>query len=502
MNISVKKTVAILLVLAMCTLYFAACGVKDADNGSEDSGASVDQSGVFQSSEEDASSQSIITGDESDMEESTNIESTEGVYNSSETKDDVSSAEDNDTGSEESKNDGSEVNKEDNASSDDDSTAAPPKDDSSVAPPAHEPSEDDSTAAPPIDDSSVIPPDDSSVAPPAHEPPEDDSTVAPPPVDDSSVTPPVDDSSVTPPVDDSSVAPPVDDSSVTPPVDDSSIATPPVDDSTVAPPPVEDSSEESSYVPSSPSDPLTLVPESLYADHIDSFFIGSVFVGYSIMMHFGRYVNQWRTEIDSTIMGNSINVGAVGISFYKNSTQTPSTPDNSLPYFRGKTYNFEDLPAATGSKTMYIGLTCYSDMKYYGSAQTCPQEAAAAVIEGVKKIVAKNPGVNIVLISGTYNTGTFESLGYKYATRLSNSNIRKFNNYVLDYCNQYGVDFIDVATPLTNGYGNFVIEYSSDNDYHIAREPFKIWIEILRDYARKKQAGNWRNIAVMPVLGA
>ena len=462
MNISVKKTVAILLVLAMCTLYFAACGVKDADNGSEDSGASVDQSGVFQSSEEDASSQSIITGDESDMEESTNIESTEGVYNSSETKDDVSSAEDNDTGSEESKNDGSEVNKEDNASSDDDSTAAPPKDDSSVAPPAHEP-------------------------------PEDDSTVAPPPVDDSSVTPPVDDSSV---------APPVDDSSVTPPVDDSSIATPPVDDSTVAPPPVEDSSEESSYVPSSPSDPLTLVPEALYADPIDSFFNESVFVGYSIMMHFGRYVNQWRTEIDSTIMGNSINVGAVGISFYKNSTQTPSTPDNSLPYFRGKTYNFEDLPAATGSKTMYIGLTCYSDMKYYGSAQTCPQEAAAAVIEGVKKIVAKNPGVNIVLISGTYNTGTFESLGYKYATRLSNSNIRKFNNYVLDYCNQYGVDFIDVATPLTNGYGNFVIEYSSDNDYHIAREPFKIWIEILRDYARKKQAGNWRNIAVMPVLGA
>ncbi len=506
MSISIKKTVAILMVLAMCTVYFAACGVKDGDVNSKDSQSSGETSdydssmekgseeGSFANSNETGSKENSATEQSSREDSLTNgsadsslnsgVESKEPDGSSSSTPD-SSATEDTSAPKEDS---GNSSTPEDSSaiSSEDGSSAVPPADNSSVAPPAEDSS---SVAPPPVDSSSVAPPaeDSSSVAPP----PVDSSSVAPPPVESSSVAPP--------PVESSSVAPPS--SSVAPPPADSSSVAPAPESSSVAPPPVEDSSEESSYVPSSPSDPITPIPEALYADPIDSYFNQSVFVGYSIMMHFGRYVNQWRTEIDSTIMGNSVNVSAVGISFYKNSTQTPSTPDNSLPRFRGVAYNFEDLPAATGSKTMYIGLTCYSDMKYYGSAYTCPEEASAAVIAGVKKIVAENPGVNIVLISGTYNTGTFASLGSKYATRLSNSNIRKFNNYILNYCNQYGVDFIDVATPLTNGYGNFCIEYSSDDDYHIAREPFKIWIDILRDYARKKQAGTWKNITVMPTLG-
>ena len=470
MNISIKKTVAVLLIIGICILYFAACGVK------EDGGSSADTSDALLSSGESS-----------------------GLTNSGEASSSVSSAEQSSADkAETSVNDTADSSNEDStATSDESSTAKPDEsstskpdesstakpDDSSTAKP------DDSSMAKP-DDSSVVSPDDSSAPPPASSEPSEDSS-APPPV---SSAPPVE-SSVVPPVE-SSVAPPV---SSAPPVE-SSVAPPPV--SSVAPPPSsvipsEESSEESSYVPKDPSDPLTPIPESLSADPIDSHFNNSLFLGYSIMMHFGRYVGQWRTEIDSTIMGNSINVGAVGISFWSNSQQSPSMSSNSLPRYRGVAYNFEDLPFATGCTTMYIGLTCYSEMKVYSD----PQSASEEVIEGVNKIKAKNPNVNIVLLSGTYNTGTFEQLGSRYSKRLSNENIRKFNNFILDYCNQNGVDFVDVSTPLTNGYGLMPIEYSSDNDYHIAKDAFLIWIDVLRDYARKKEAGTWKNYTVMPELG-
>ncbi|MBQ3081594.1 MAG: hypothetical protein IJC49_03995 [Clostridia bacterium] len=424
MNISIKKTVAVLLIIGICILYFAACGVK------EDGGSSADTSDALLSSGESS-----------------------GLTNSGEASSAVSSAEQSSADkAETSVNDTADSSNEDSTATSDESSTAKP-DDSSMAKP---------------DDSSVISPDDSSAPPPASSEPSEDSSVAPP----------------------VSSAPPV----------ESSVAPPPV--SSVAPPPgsvipSEESSEESSYVPKDPSDPLTPIPESLSADPIDSHFNNSLFLGYSIMMHFGRYVGQWRTEIDSTIMGNSINVGAVGISFWSNSQQSPSMSSNSLPRYRGVAYNFEDLPSATGCTTMYIGLTCYSEMKVYSD----PQSASEEVIEGVNKIKAKNPNVNIVLLSGTYNTGTFEQLGSRYSKRLSNENIRKFNNFILDYCNQNGVDFVDVSTPLTNGYGRMPIEYSSDNDYHIAKDAFLIWIDVLRDYARKKEAGTWKNYTVMPELG-
>ncbi len=510
MNISVKKTVAILLAVAMCVVYFAACGVKDGGNDSSVNGsaeASNNEASVNGTSTEEGSS-AVQSGGEAagsndDGSEQSGREENSSHENVSSEGADSNSSSMPDDSEESNMNDNSSATAPDSSDSTNDDSSALPEDDSSVAPP---PEEDDSSVAPPPeeDDSSVAPPpeeDDSSVAPP---PEEDDSSVAPPPEeDDSSVAPPPeeDDSSVAPPPeeDDSSVAPPPeeDDSSVAPPPeeDDSSVAPPPEeDDSSEVPPPEED---DSSYVPSSPSDPLTPIPEALYADPIDSHFNNSLFLGYSIMMHFGKYVSQWRTSVDSTIMGNSINVGAVGISFWKNNQETPSMSGNSLPRYRGRAYNFEDLPAATGCTTMYIGLTCYSEMKVYGD----PLSAANEVIAGVQKIKAKNPNLTIVLLAGTYNTGTFEQLGSKYASRLSNANVRKFNNYVLNYCNANGVDFVDVATPLTNGYGYMPIEYSSDNDYHIAQDAFLIWIDVLRDYARKKEAGTWRNYTVMPTLG-
>ncbi len=246
-----------------------------------------------------------------------------------------------------------------------------------------------------------------------------------------------------------------------------------------------------------PNEPITPIP-TLEADSIDSYFDKSVFIGYSIMMHFGKYVNQWRMDIDESIMGNSLFCCGVGMCFTINKVTPPDHPNSALPSYQGQKYNFEDLPKATGSDTIFVGLMVYSETKR-SSAENCVNYAVNISIEGIQSIIDANPDVNVVVLSGTYNTGLYKTEQIS-PQRANNENVREYNSRVLKYCNKKGIDFIDVSTPLLNGYGYMPKEYSSDKDYHISKEPFKIWIHILRDYARAKQSGTWRNITEMPPL--
>ncbi|MBQ3081595.1 MAG: hypothetical protein IJC49_04000 [Clostridia bacterium] len=260
----------------------------------------------------------------------------------------------------------------------------------------------------------------------------------------------------------------------------------------------EDSSEEE-FVSKDPKEPIMKIPEYLDCDPIDAYFDDSVFIGYSIMMHFGRYTEHFRYLYGNSIMGTAEFRAGVGMNFRSNKNQDPSSPDTSLPKHNNVAYHFEDLPSAMGVKTMVIGLMPYSDMGI-GSAANCTRMGADLEIEGLKLIREKNPDLHIIVLSGTYNTGESPGGAIKL-DRVNNKNIRTFNNYVLEYCNEAGIDFIDVSTPLTNGYGVFIKEWSSDGSYHIKEDPYMIWVQLLRDYARKKENGTWKNPSVMPKLG-
>lgn len=257
-------------------------------------------------------------------------------------------------------------------------------------------------------------------------------------------------------------------------------------------------SSEDVIVSKDPFEPITPIPKNLYPDEIDVFFDKSVFIGYSIMMHFGKYVNQWKIEIDESIMGESIFCCGVGMNFINNRRQSPSKKDNVLPKYQGEAYNFEDLPTATGSNSMYIGLMPFSEFKYC-DIETCVEDAAVETINGIENIREKNPELRIVILSGTYNTGTYAT-GELNPERENNNNVRAFNIKILEYCNDNGIDFIDVSTPLLDGRGFMPVKYASDRDYHIKKNTFKIWVEILRDYAEKKQNGTWKNVDTMPPL--
>lgn len=260
----------------------------------------------------------------------------------------------------------------------------------------------------------------------------------------------------------------------------------------------EESIEESSVAPKDPDEPIMAIPTDFGYDPIDTYFDNSVFIGYSIMMHFGRYVDDWRLD-DERIMGTAEFRAGVGMNFRANKNQDPTEPDTTLPKHNNVAYHFEDLPSAMGVKTLVIGLMPYSDMGL-GGPNTCVEKGSECEIEGLKKIKEKNPDLHIICLAGTYNTGVHKEGSIKL-DRMNNQNVREFNNKILEYCNEAGIDFVDVATPLTNGYGYFIEEWASDGVYHIKQEPYKIWIEVLRDYATKKEAGTWQNLSVMPELG-
>ncbi len=318
-----------------------------------------------------------------------------------------------------------------------------------------------------------------------------ESEVQPPETTESEVQPPeTTESEVQPPeTTESEVQPPeTTESGVEPPETTESEVQPPEESSE------ESSEEESSVIITDPTLPMNPLPDTLATDPVDSYFNNSVFVGYSIMMHFGRYIGEWHSEIDSSIMGNPVFCAGVGISFYIDRTQSSTDRNTSLPTYRGKAYNFKDLPAATGCNNMYIGLMGYSDVKRLGL-----MSAYVETVNGIKRIKDANPNLNLVILACTYNTGNYSG---SMPSSLNNGALRTYNNMVLEYCNQNGVDFVDVATPLTTYEGYLPEDYSSDAAYHIAKKAFYIWVDVLRDYAKAKQNGTWKNATEMPVLPA
>ena len=121
----------------------------------------------------------------------------------------------------------------------------------------------------------------------------------------------------------------------------------------------------------------------------------------------------------------------------------------------------------------------------------------------VDAIKAKSPDVKIVILANTYMVKNFNSY-----QKLHNGSISEYNNLLLDYCNENGYDFIDVATPLME---NDVLadKFCSDNDIsnsnclgcHLLPDAYAIWTAVLRDYARAVQAGAYVNPDSMPVYG-
>lgn len=258
----------------------------------------------------------------------------------------------------------------------------------------------------------------------------------------------------------------------------------------------EDSSEaEESSRPefSGDPEPVTPVPGYISTDSVDAYFNDSVFVGNSIMYGYDRRVQSWRNSYPD-ILGTAKFFCAGSFGFYNNSN--PIDDESTHPSYQGVKYKIEDMPSVMGIKTVYLNLMGLNDLGMYSPESECARLTADCVIETIEKLQANSPDVEVVVLSGTY---MFDHSKGKFS-KLRNVNLSKLNQYVLEYCNEKGLDYVDIANPLlaTNDY--LADEYCSDDYCHINEKGYIVWTELLRDYARAKQNGTWKNPEEMRII--
>lgn len=256
---------------------------------------------------------------------------------------------------------------------------------------------------------------------------------------------------------------------------------------------VESAGEQSLPPSGTGSQPITPPPAEVGTSEYDSYFNGSLFVGHSVMVHFKMYTGSWRSG-SADILGDAMFCCTSAFSFFNNLNQKPEQEDNVLPKYQGVSYRIEDLPAVTGRKTMYLGLMGLNDLGMVGANDTCARLVADEVIETIGKIKEKTPDIEIVILASTYLSRA------RSYPNLNNANMSLLNNYMLEYCSQNGLDFIDVATPLTDEDGYLADVYCSDNYCHLQQGAYYVWMDVLRDYAKQKIDGTWQNPQSLPLF--
>ena len=257
-------------------------------------------------------------------------------------------------------------------------------------------------------------------------------------------------------------------------------------------------SEESSIPDSSyevMDTPVIPVPEKLAQATEDAFFNDSVFVGNSIMLGYQKFTNKQRAGSIPDFLGNSKFFVAGSFGVYHNNRTPASKKNSSNPSYEGVKYSVEDAVGVMGVKTVYINFMGLNDLSLYYDPENCSRKCADDVIKLIKTINERYPDVNVVILSATYLTASTNN-----RPSLNNKNLSMLNNYLLEYCNENGLDFVDIASQLTEK-GCLADSYASDGYCHIWTKGYMVWTAILRDYAARKIEGTYQNPERMPLLG-
>lgn len=229
----------------------------------------------------------------------------------------------------------------------------------------------------------------------------------------------------------------------------------------------------------------------LTADVDDIFFNDSVFVGNSVMLHFKNYVTSNRAIVPD-LLGNSQFFAAASFSFYNNKHQNPTDEDCALPVLMGENMNIKQAVEKLGAKTVYLSLMALNDIALYKDGATGIAETYTLFTELVEDLKQSFPETAVVVMGNTYLHKNSNGM-----QKLNNRNVNELNRKVLDYCNAKGLDFIEVGEVLLDADNCLGTEFCSDVGAdvacHLNSNAYNAWMEILRDYAAKKNAGTWAN---------
>ena len=202
----------------------------------------------------------------------------------------------------------------------------------------------------------------------------------------------------------------------------------------------------------------------------NAFFANSVFVGDSLTVGFRDYC---RTHSDSIASDSTYFLARVSCSAKAAiSANALTTHAKIMPIYNGKVQYIEDsVSQMPDVSKMFI---CYGMNDLTNST---PKQFISDYQTLIERIIAKTPGLQVYVISIPCVMADVDS------GKLNNANIQSANILLQDVCAQNGWGFINITEHLMGADNAIRPEYSADKYVHENSRAYKIWNNVLKDYA-------------------
>ncbi len=194
-------------------------------------------------------------------------------------------------------------------------------------------------------------------------------------------------------------------------------------------------------------------------------FNDALFIGDSVTLKLSYFAE------DNDDLGNAefLCAGSLG---YSNALWDLNHPDNVHPVYNGVKYTVDEGSRVIGANKIFIMLGM-NDIGLYG---------VDGAIENMKiltsRIEQKNPGAEIYIESVT------PMLEDSQLRDLNNRSIAQFDEKLEQVCAERGYRYMDVASAVSDGYGNLVPAYCSDPTamgLHFTDAGCRRWVEYLKN---------------------
>ena len=189
------------------------------------------------------------------------------------------------------------------------------------------------------------------------------------------------------------------------------------------------------------------------------FYSGAVFAGDSVMLGFSYHCAD---NEDPFFAGMKF------LSAGSYSLREAFKEDGEFhPLFRGQVMPlWESLPQSGARKVfLFFGI---NDV----AVTTDLTDQYLTLIERIREAA---PGIEIIILSATYP--------YEQGNRLNGDNLTALNEIMRWKAAELGLDYVDVASPLSDGQGRLLQQYCSDGQLHMTWSAYDVWGEVLKAYA-------------------
>lgn len=215
-------------------------------------------------------------------------------------------------------------------------------------------------------------------------------------------------------------------------------------------------------------------------EELDHYFDDALFVGDSVCQGLKLYIDNH----EKIFQGMTFSVAA---AYGFHNSLSPVSSKSLHPLYQGQKRTIWEMVALTNPNKVFIGF----GLNDFGC--TTPESNKNCLDRIIANIRAVKPDVEIIILSAGYFTKAGESYRPSLNDYRTNARHRDYNQYMLEYCNAIGLDYIDVSNGIADDYGYLPKEASLDNYCHMKIDQYTLWRDILYSYAANKILGTYQN---------